>query len=293
MKTNSSSLITNKDISYSNKRSSFINMDGIQEYVKNLEFTLAINKEIINDLANENISYRINKEIIEKLNQENLILQMQNSKFVNQQEVLEGKVLILEQLINNYKNHEEELLKEIMLSKKKFMKEIEYKNFAYKNLEMKYKESTSVFKELSNKDIKIRQLVTYIKSKYKIDILKVPTNESSEINKCNKNKAIREYVNSFSSSFNIEKHNEIQEIKEAKEWDPKILYDDTETIDIEAKNTLEKKSFGIYNIGRNTHSIVETFSRNCNMRQNSWIKNEKFMEEILKPEFNPLNYRKN
>ena len=97
MKTNSSSLITNKDISYSNKRSSFINMDGIKEYVKNLEFTLAINKEIINDLANENISYRINKEIIEKLNQENLILQMQNSKFVYQQEVLEGKVLILEQ----------------------------------------------------------------------------------------------------------------------------------------------------------------------------------------------------
>jgi len=96
-----------------NSKASYIEKDffQMQNYIKNLEKTIAINKEIINDFCSK-ASKNVEQKLVDKLNFENKELIQQVKNLTNERDELKAKLLISDQMIEEFKKKENEISKE-------------------------------------------------------------------------------------------------------------------------------------------------------------------------------------
>jgi len=147
----------NSDLSLSkpyNSKASFIENDFLQmqNYIKNLEKTVAINKEIINDLCSKT-SKTSDGKFVDKLNIENKELLQQVKKLTKERDELQTKVLVSEQIIDEFKKKENEMILEYDL-KIKQMRENENKSISENHKKCKYLEE--IIDKL-NKDLSCKE----------------------------------------------------------------------------------------------------------------------------------------
>ncbi len=126
-------------------------------YIKDLERTLAINKEIISELLGKGAGESQNKRVIEKLNYENANLQFQLKKAIKERNDYQAKLLISEQIVEDYKAKELEVVKD---NEEKFVEltdQLNRKEFFLQNTQRKYEKAEALLKRFSHKDQEIRK----------------------------------------------------------------------------------------------------------------------------------------
>eukprot|EP01022_Parablepharisma_sp_SALTPOND_P026516 TRINITY_DN64310_c1_g1_i1.p1 TRINITY_DN64310_c1_g1~~TRINITY_DN64310_c1_g1_i1.p1 ORF type:complete len:578 (-),score=50.72 TRINITY_DN64310_c1_g1_i1:1724-3457(-) len=140
-------------------RCQFLEREKVQSqtYIKDLENTIAINKEIISELLSKDSSGHKNKKLIEKLNIENASLQAQLKKVIRERNDNQGKLLISEQIIEDYKTKEQEQLNEHREKQAELVDQLNRKEFILQSFERKYNKALVVLKRFSHKDQEIRQ----------------------------------------------------------------------------------------------------------------------------------------
>ena len=97
----------------------FIESDYIQlkNYVSDLKKSLEINKIIVSELIRTQIEDQNYKKVIEALNKDNIGLRMQLEKTTKELNQAQSKLLICEQIVNNQRKYEQELLIDVKFSK--------------------------------------------------------------------------------------------------------------------------------------------------------------------------------
>ena len=137
----------------------FIEKDKAQmySYIKDLEHTLAINKEIITELLNKDSTERNNKKVIEKLNTENGNLQFQLKKVIRERNDYQARLLITEQIIEDNKARELEQARENEEKSIELIDQLNRKEFFLQNYERRYNKAINVLKKYSHKDQEIQQ----------------------------------------------------------------------------------------------------------------------------------------
>lgn len=85
---------------------------------------------------------------------------------------VQTRLLIAEQINNNYSEHEKELVDDIENLKQQFIGQLSCKNYMMQNLEQKYEQALDILKELAKKDQQIRNLLNVVgvdsKTNYKL-----------------------------------------------------------------------------------------------------------------------------
>ena len=106
------------------------------QYIKDLEASVLINKQIINDLCVQNKDInKTAKNTIEKLNEENIKLTFQVKSLISAKTEAEAKLLIQAQIINENKTKEEERQREFRSLVINLKTELSKKEYAIQLLE--------------------------------------------------------------------------------------------------------------------------------------------------------------
>jgi len=150
-------------------RASFIANERAQtaEYIKNLEQTLAINKEIISEMMGKNQSSGSMKSMITKLNNENGNLQNQLKKVIKDRNEAQSKLLIAEQLVENYKKHEIDACKDLQDKQIELVDQLNRKEYFLQNMERKYARAISLLTKFAHKDQEIKKGLKELKADIK------------------------------------------------------------------------------------------------------------------------------
>ena len=156
--------ITNNDIA-KNARINYLAKEEkyLREYVGDLESSLAINKMIVTELIKKHVWNLQEKRVIEKLTQENFMLQDQVNKLIKERDDLNVKLLISEQISEQYKSKEIEYFEDMEVLKNKYTGIIEARNYMIKILEQKLDQALSILKQIAAKDQRMKQLLRLLK----------------------------------------------------------------------------------------------------------------------------------
>jgi hypothetical protein len=125
-------------------RDSFNKRDRIQmtSYITDLENSLAINKTIITDLLNTQNQKGLSKEIIHRLNKppttkRECVVARVVEKTIKERNHYQTKVLILEQIVLDYKAKEKENETEIAKKAQEYLDELNIKEYTVQKKEVR------------------------------------------------------------------------------------------------------------------------------------------------------------
>ena len=144
----------------------FIEMEN---YIKDLESTLAINKEIISELIKKTLTNEQERKILESLNSENTTLHKQFVRTMKERDEARAKLLISDQIINHSKKHEEELIVEMNAMKSELVDQLNRKEFRLQKLEKKYDNVINVLESFRHKDQAIKKLLDNLNADKRTD----------------------------------------------------------------------------------------------------------------------------
>ena len=125
-------------------------------YLKTLEKNLGLNKEIINQLCSQSTKDNDKIKIIEKLNSENISLMVKLKELTKEREELVPKILVYEQIIEDFKRKEDEDSHELSNRITEMTELLNKKEFLLQAMERKYYTAESLLKKYSYKDPEIR-----------------------------------------------------------------------------------------------------------------------------------------
>lgn len=137
--------------------------DQMKAYIADLESSLAINKTIVGELVKKHVWSLQEKRVVEKLTQESAMLQEQVKKLVRERDELQMKLLISEQINENYKKRELEMMRDMTVAKQQFASQLSRKASLNKALENRYMQLISVLKIIAPSDQRIAQLLLLFK----------------------------------------------------------------------------------------------------------------------------------
>ena len=142
-------------------KGSFLERDKIQmsSYIKDLEKTISINKEIITSLVNQSKQEGLSKRIIMQLNQENAKLQSQLKSAIRERDSYQTKLLISEQIVADYKGKEN--ASEYLMHEKsqELLDQLNRKEYVLQNYERKFYKVLAVLKKYSETDEDIKMIM--------------------------------------------------------------------------------------------------------------------------------------
>ena len=131
--------------------------------MSDLERTVNINKEIIAELLSNNSQLGKSKKIIEMLNFENANLHLQIKKLISERDQAQAKLLLSEQILQNYKKHEENIHKELLNKQKELIDQLNRKEYILQKTESKYEKALSTLNILAHKDQDARKVLKGLK----------------------------------------------------------------------------------------------------------------------------------
>lgn len=139
----------------------FLERDKIQmsSYVKDLEKTIEINKQIIAQLVAGEKEEATKKEIIEKLNAENAKLSQQLKIANKERDEAQSKILICEQLIEEYKTKDGEAEKQFNLRAGDLVEQLNRKEYFLQTSEKKLHKTLALLSKYIDKDPEVKALV--------------------------------------------------------------------------------------------------------------------------------------
>ncbi len=126
-------------------------------YIRDLEKTLAINKQIISELLEKDSTESKSRKVIEKLNNENAELQSQLKVAIKERSQCQARLLISEQILEEYKSKEETLEKEHKEKVVELTDQLNRKEFVLQNCQRRYEKAQVLLKRFSHKDQEIRR----------------------------------------------------------------------------------------------------------------------------------------
>lgn len=140
----------------------FVDTDKAQmtNYIKDLEKTIRINKEIMSEFFSADSKMGANnKKTIEKLNQENTELQVQLKKAIKERDDAQASLLINEQINENNMQKEKDLIEENEEKLKDIQEELEFKEYELQFLEKKYNKAEAMLKRYASRIPEINALL--------------------------------------------------------------------------------------------------------------------------------------
>ena len=138
-------------------------------YINDLEENLTINKNIISNLLKEKLDDNNNNTIIEHLNTENKNLLTRYKSLLKERDDIQSRLLVSKQIIEDYKIHEQELIKEAKEEKAELLDQLNRKEYFLQILERKYERAFAVIKSKSHADQVLASLVKELGNNYKIN----------------------------------------------------------------------------------------------------------------------------
>jgi len=138
-------------------------------YIKDLQQTISINKQIINELLSKSAAESQNKKVIEKLNTENANLQAQLKKAIKERNDVQAKLLITEQIVEDFKIKEHEQTRDNQEKYAELVDQLNRKEFILQNFERKYNKSAQLLRAFSHKDQEIKLALKEINEDLKTD----------------------------------------------------------------------------------------------------------------------------
>jgi hypothetical protein len=168
--------------------------DQLQRYIKDLEETVSINKEILNDLISGNISNVKHKDALLKLNKENANLSKLIKTTVKQRDDAQYKALINAQLTEDYKEKEREIYNECQEKIQELKDQLSRKEYMLQHLEKKYYEAEKLLKKYAKNDIDIRKMIESKSAKDVTNISNVVVENEGLKNDLNKLKIEKEIL---------------------------------------------------------------------------------------------------
>jgi len=140
----------------------------IQNYIKDLEDTVRINKEIITELLKSNKTN--NNDINEKLNSENVKLLKQLAETTKKQTEVQSQLLITDQIMKELKLKEEEVRLEFAETKQEFLSQLSKKEYILQFYEQKNQTLEGLLKKYAKKEpelsVAMKELNTEVNPRY-------------------------------------------------------------------------------------------------------------------------------
>lgn len=138
-------------------------------YIRDLEKSLKINKEVIAELIGTSLPEEKYKKALERLNSENAVLRAQVERLTLEREEAAGKLLITEQIVATLRNNEGECRKELMEKQKEILDQLNRKEFLMQKLERKYEKALAALKMLEHKDQNASKVLKLLKADKRVD----------------------------------------------------------------------------------------------------------------------------
>jgi len=142
-------------------KGSFLERDKLQmsSYIKDLEKTISINKDIINNLVNQQKQEGLSKKIITNLNTENAKLQAHLKTAIKQRDSYQSKLLIAEQIIEDYKGKENTHEKMVKEQAADLLDQLNKKEYVLQNYERKFYRVLTILKKYQDCDCEIKLIL--------------------------------------------------------------------------------------------------------------------------------------
>ena len=137
-----------------NIKMKFLQRDNLQmsNCIKNLEKTIAINKEIIEKLVTDSKQEGLSKKIIILLNKENSILQSELKASISQRDSAQSKLLIVEQILADSKGNEMNYQETMDEKNKELINQLDRKEYLIQDIQSKLLRAVSILSKYSKKD---------------------------------------------------------------------------------------------------------------------------------------------
>lgn len=164
-KTNTLSLVTDlHDGSITSRKklkASFMEKDKFQttNYLKDLEKTIILNKDIIKDLLVADKSNVPWKKIIEKLNLENKGLHSKVKELIRERDGVQNKLLLCEQMVEEFKSRENTIDQHYAEKSKEIVDQLNRKEYVLQSYEKRFRKAMQLLIKYKEKDAKIRLLL--------------------------------------------------------------------------------------------------------------------------------------
>lgn len=136
--------------------------EQVENYVRDLECSLAINKTIVEELVKKHVWSLQEKRVVEKLSRESSKLQQQVKSLTQERDALQMKLLIAEQINASYTRREAELMKDMGRAKQQYASQLHRKSYLYQTLEKKHEQVLEILKLLARNDPKVAQLLVLL-----------------------------------------------------------------------------------------------------------------------------------
>jgi len=164
-KTNALSLVTDFNggsiTSRKKLKASFLEKDKFQttNYLKDLEKSIILNKEIIKDLLVADKSNVPWKKIIEKLSLENKGLHSKVKELIRERDVVQNKLLLCEQMVEEFKSRENTIDQHYVEKSKEIVEQLNRKEYVLQSYERKFRKAMQLLIKYKEKDANIRLLL--------------------------------------------------------------------------------------------------------------------------------------
>ena len=133
--------------------------DQLQSYIKDLETTIGINKQINKEMISGMSDNVKAKRIIDNLTKENALLTSQNKKIIKERDDAQYKALINGQLSDNYRQKEKELFNECQEKIQELQEQLNKKEYMLQKLEKKYSEAEKLLRKYAKNDAEIKKMI--------------------------------------------------------------------------------------------------------------------------------------
>jgi len=131
----------------------------MKSYIKDLEKTILLNKEIISDLLSSEASNAVFKNTIKKLNKENSDLQIKVKELIKERDTVQAKLLMCEQMVEEFKSKESDLEKHYAEKSREMLEQLSMKEYVVQSYERRLRKSISLLQKYKEQDVNIRFLL--------------------------------------------------------------------------------------------------------------------------------------
>ncbi len=142
-------------------RAKFVESDKGQmaTYIKDLEKTIQINKELLAELLSTSKLDVLHKKALEKLNQENQHLQQQLKKSMKDRDDAQAKLLIAEQMLESCNEKEHDLAAECDTKMEEIQGELDRKEFDLQKAEHNLNAAMELLRKFESKDADVKSFL--------------------------------------------------------------------------------------------------------------------------------------
>jgi hypothetical protein len=144
---------------------SFLKRDKVQasSYIKDLENTVTINKQIIESLLGDGLDEESSKNVMVSLNQENARLQVQLQSAIQERSSLQSRLLITEQIVAELKGKENNYEDQTQVKHQELLDQLNRKEYVLQNLQRKLDRVITVLEKYSSTDEEAKQVLDSIR----------------------------------------------------------------------------------------------------------------------------------